>query len=49
MIRIFCLWMYVVVDELWRQLPPAESGAGTQRQRVDHALVGECWLMRLLG
>ena len=36
----FCLWVYVVVDELWRQLPPRvqaepRAGAGVQRQRAD--------------
>jgi hypothetical protein len=44
----FCLWMYVVVDELWRQVPPAykpTSGpvpACSDSELITMALVGEC-------
>ena len=44
----FCLWMYVVVDELWCRLPPAyKRGSGPAPGCSDSelptlALVGEC-------
>ena len=44
----FCLWMYVVVDELWRQLPPPykpSRGPGpgcSDSELITMALVGEC-------
>ncbi len=44
----FCLWMYVVVDELWCQLPPAykrRSGpppACSDSELLTLALIGEC-------
>lgn len=44
----FCLWVYVVVDELWRQLPAAykpTSGpalACSDSELITMALVGEC-------
>jgi hypothetical protein len=44
----FCLWVYVVVDELWRQLPPAykpSRGPGpgcSDSELITLALVGEC-------
>ncbi len=44
----FCLWAYVVVDELWRQLPPAYKptrgpAAGcSASELITMALVGEC-------
>ena len=44
----FCLWMYVVVDDLWRRLPPAykrHSGpapACSESELLTLALVGEC-------
>lgn len=43
-----CLWMYVVVDDLWRRLPPADkrhSGpapACSESELLTLALVGEC-------
>ena len=44
----FCLWMYVVVDELWRQLPARykpTSGpvpACSDSELITMAVVGEC-------
>lgn len=44
----FCLWMYVIVDELWRRLPPAyKRGSGpapacSDSELLTLALVGEC-------
>jgi hypothetical protein len=44
----FCLWMYLVVDELWRQLPPPykpSRGPGpgcSDSELLTMALVGEC-------
>ena len=44
----FCLWAYVVVDELWRQLPPAYKptrgpAAGcSESELIAMAVVGEC-------
>lgn len=44
----FCLWTYVVVDELWCQLPPAyKRGSGpapacSDSELLTLALVGEC-------
>jgi hypothetical protein len=44
----FCLWAYVVVDELWQQLPPAYKptrgpAAGcSESELITMALVGEC-------
>ncbi len=44
----FCLWMYVVVDELWQRLPPAykpSRGPGpgcSDSEVITMALVGEC-------
>jgi len=44
----FCLWMYVVIDELWQQLPPAykrHSGPAprcSESALLTLALVGEC-------
>lgn len=44
----FCLWGYVVVDELWRQLPPAyKPGRGpapgcSDSELLAMALLGEC-------
>ena len=44
----FCLWVYVVVDELWRQLPPAyEPASGpapacSDSELLAMALLGEC-------
>ncbi len=44
----FCLWTYVVVDELWRQLPPAYKPARgpepdcSDSEVITMALVGEC-------
>ena len=44
----FCLWMYVVVDELWQRLPPAykpSRGPGpgcSDSELITMALVGEC-------
>src|SRR5215210_5872950 len=44
----FCLWTYVIVDELWRHLPPAykpsrgpEPGC-SDSELITMALVGEC-------
>jgi hypothetical protein len=43
-----CLWMYVVVDELWQRLPPAykpSRGPGpgcSASELITMALVGEC-------
>ena len=44
----FCLWMYVMVDELWRRLPPTykpSRGPGpgcSDSELITMALVGEC-------
>jgi len=44
----FCLWTYVVVDELWRQLPPmykptrGPTGRCSASELITMALVGEC-------
>ena len=44
----FCLWMYVVIDELWQQLPATykpTSGPGpacSDSELITMALVGEC-------
>lgn len=44
----FCLWAYVVVDELWRQLPPTYKPtrgplAGcSESELITMAVVGEC-------
>jgi len=44
----FCLWAYVVVDELWRQLPPAykptrgPAADCSESELITMALVGEC-------
>ena len=44
----FCLWTYVLVDELWQQLPPAykpTSGPApdcSDSELITMALVGEC-------
>ncbi|MDP9371154.1 MAG: IS982 family transposase [Chloroflexota bacterium] len=44
----FCLWMYVIVDELWRQLPPAYKPTSgpepdcSDSELLTMALVGEC-------
>ena len=44
----FCLWAYVIVDELWQQLPPAykpTSGPAPDcgdSELITMALVGEC-------
>ena len=44
----FCLWMYVVIDALWQQLPPAykrRSGPTprcSESELLTLALVGEC-------
>lgn len=44
----FCLWVYVVVDELWRQLPsgykPTRGPAAScsESELITMALVGEC-------
>lgn len=44
----FCLWTYVIVDELWRQLPPEykpTSGPApdcSDSELITMALVGEC-------
>ncbi len=44
----FCLWVYVIVDELWRQLPPVykpTSGpepACSDSELIAMALAGEC-------
>jgi len=44
----FCLWVYVVVDELWARLPPANKptrgpAAGcSASELITMALVGEC-------
>lgn len=43
----FCLWMYVMVDDLWQQIAPAFGRPGPQAECSDSelltmALVGEC-------
>ena len=44
----FCLWVYVVVDELWRQLPPAYKPSRgpapgcSDSELLAMALAGEC-------
>ncbi len=44
----FCLWVYVIVDELWRQLPPAYKPSRGPRagcsasELLTMAIVGEC-------
>src|SRR6476659_6574896 len=44
----FCLWMYVIVDELWGQLPATyKRGSGpapacSDSELLTLALVGEC-------
>lgn len=44
----FCLWMYVMIDELWQQLPPTykrHSGPAprcSESELLTLALVGEC-------
>lgn len=44
----FCLWMYVLVDELWRRLPPeykpsrGPEPACSDSELLTMALVGEC-------
>ena len=44
----FCLWLYVVVDELWQQLPPAYQPTRgpkpdcSDSELITLALLGEC-------
>ncbi len=44
----FCLWTYVVIDELWRQLPPAykptrgPTADCSESELLTMAVVGEC-------
>jgi len=43
----FCLWMYVVIDELWQQLAPVCSRPGPQpvcsdSELITMAIVGQC-------
>lgn len=43
----FCLWMYVIVDDIWRQMAPLFKRPGPQPECSDSelltmALVGEC-------
>jgi hypothetical protein len=44
----FCLWVYVIVDELWRQVPPdykprrGPEPDGSDSELLTMALVGEC-------
>ena len=44
----FCLWAYVVVDELWQQLPPAykptrgPAADCSESELITMAVVGEC-------
>jgi hypothetical protein len=44
----FCLWAYVVIDELWRQLPPmykptrGPAAGCSESELITMALVGEC-------
>ena len=44
----FCLWMYVVIDELWWRLPPTDKPGGgppptgSDSEMITLAVVGEC-------